>query len=133
MADDPVTSKAQMSDEEFVRQNWIDMEHGSVKGQSGFYIWAGPTLSRIAEKATASKAWAAAAEFTRERLEQIRQIEEEIEYLNTQIAVSDYRLKQNLNDPYAAAWWSKRAGVEKSILAREQDALTELKRGMRHE
>lgn len=130
-----------MSDEEFVRQHWVRAEdcphdvNGSPKGVSISLGGQGFTRACVPDPyaRSFSEAWTAAAEFTRDRLEQIRQIEEEIEYLNTQIAVSDYRLKQNLNDPYDAAWWSKRAGAEKRILSHEQDALTELKRGMRRE
>jgi hypothetical protein len=61
------------------------------------------------------KAWAAAAEFTRERLEQIRQVEEEIDILRTGVSL----LRSSYLD------------VILRVLARERAALAELRRGMK--
>jgi len=60
-------------------------------------------------------AWSAAAAFTRERKEQIRLVEEEIDYVRAFI---------KLPSGEEHSVWSR-------ILAREQAALAELKRGMR--
>jgi hypothetical protein len=66
------------------------------------------------------EAWSRAAEFTLERLEQIRQVEEEIEWL-CQIQFG-YTCLQDLEN---------RSKAQKRILAIEQARLVELKRGMK--
>ncbi len=58
-------------------------------------------------------AWLAAAAFTEDRLEQIRQVEEEIDFL------------------FEGAIPHRNADIRSRILAREQAALADLKRGMR--
>lgn len=65
-----------MSDEEFVRENWnlvhrcdgsyLCKPKGRILVQDGHGLWL------------EFKAWSAAAAFTRDRLEEIRQLEEEI-------------------------------------------------------
>jgi hypothetical protein len=68
---------------------------------------------------TESEAWRAANEFTEERLEQIRQVEEEIKVA---------KFKRNTD---AASGFIAHVVVWDRILASRQSALQELKRGMK--
>jgi hypothetical protein len=118
---DPVTPKAQMSDEEFVTGQWLWCEVRLALTCEGYE--EGTWLARFSSQRsiaaeTESEAWTAAAEFTRGRLEQIRQVEEDIAYLLNIMG----RAKETAPDHCVHR-----------VLAREQDALTELKRGMLHE
>jgi len=63
--------------------------------------------------------WAAAAEFTSQRLEEIRRVDEEIECL---------KMWRSMVEPKDIPW-----KAADRILAREQAALAELKRGLRTE
>ena len=67
---------------------------------------------------------AAAAAFTRERKEQIRQVAEEICWLNAE----QFKQRPHANSPMPP---QPTEAVLKRILAREQAALAELKKGMR--
>jgi hypothetical protein len=77
-------------------------------------------------------AWSAARAFTEERLEQIRQVEEEIQYLalhlrSIKLAIEgayEMRAPANLEDD------QRDYSTVCRILAREQAALAELKYGM---
>lgn len=144
MTPDPVTPKAQMSDEEFVRRHIA----GDVKAWNDFVIaedfwkvqalWVHGIPSALGVfvclHGDELMAWAAAAEFTRERLEQIRQIREEIALLEIarenaagELFFSPLMWSQGqLARTIRTARWSR-------ILMARQDALTELKRGMSHE
>ena len=121
----PVTPKAKMSDEEFTVQHWVRAEACPHRdGKRCCISLGGRTFTRTTipdiirgYSDSEPEAWAAAAEFTRGRMEQIRQIEEEIallHYIKPTYYPSDGRAMDR-------------------VIAREQDALTELKRGMRHE
>ena len=79
--------------------------------------------------------WAAAAEFTRNRLEEIRQVEREIEELLTFSGSGGDWCEWGIEGPYVAdkevASLIRGYTTRCRILAREQAALAELKRGMR--
>jgi len=104
-------------DEQFVREHWERAEacpHRdnrqcciSLGGRMFTRVTVPNTVSGYAP--SESEAWAAARVFTEARLEEIRQVEEEIEYLE------DFAFGQ--------PW--------KRILFREQAALAELKRGLK--
>lgn len=98
-----------MTDEEFVRQHWfLVLDDGySVEVVNGIKF------------AGNRNRWSAAAEFTRNRREQIRQVEREIEAVR---AAQEYWIRYT-DDPKICLW--------SRILAREQAALAELRRGMR--
>ncbi len=64
--------------------------------------------------------WSAAAEFTRERLEQLRQVEEELQLIGI--------LKCDIE---SGSWDEGYLKVVERVLAREESALAELKKGMR--
>jgi hypothetical protein len=107
-------------DEQFVREMWVDCcveDHSTCCGPfEPIRVRMTDSMSRWA--ATAEQAWSAAAVFTRERLEQIRQVEEEIEWLNSNECAIHTQLR-------------RKEKLRLRILAREQAALTELKKGMR--
>jgi hypothetical protein len=63
--------------------------------------------------------WTAAAEFTRQRLEEIRQVEEEIAILNEGLSVITLPQDEKYAMPLTR------------IVAREQELLATLKRGLR--
>jgi hypothetical protein len=97
-----------MTDEEFVRANWEN-----VHRCDGSYI----LISKGGHRNFADfPGWQAAAQFTRDRLEAIRQIEEEIEWLRGMCAWREHGIYGPRYD---------------RILAREQAALADLKRGMK--
>ena len=99
-------------DERFVREYWRDVYDD---GYSVHIIDAGRFTGAIHR-------WSAATEFTRTRLKQIRQVEEEIEQLSEP------------PDTENGEYWSYSPAfvkIRERILAREQSALVELKRGMK--
>jgi hypothetical protein len=112
-----------MTDEEFVRAHWAGENALEVLETKDpmpeFCSWSvrirvfGPTFYRD----TLMNAWAAAAAFTRERLEQVRQIEDEI-------VVLGYLLRDSRGYP-------SRIVVSHRIQARLQAALADAKRGMK--
>ena len=116
---------AQMSeDERLVRETWEDIKISKVGLPDNDYevYNDGPPIEEgdlflHAFGKTREEAIRAAAEFTRERLEEIRQVEEEIKLIKTVLDIDWVRLE-----------WL--ADAER-ILVREQAALTELRRGMR--
>ena len=107
------------ADEKFVREHWVGQDpievlvvddpmpefcSASVRIR-GF----GPCFYR----STLEEAWASAAEYTRNRLEEIRQVEEEI-------ALVDEQMKSGVD-------WSRWNRIEMRLHA----ALADLKRGMK--
>jgi hypothetical protein len=70
------------------------------------------------------KAWSAAAEFTRERLEQIRQVEEEIS-----VITHEYKKATVCGVSMGAA--TGKVLIWQRVLAREHAALADLRRGMK--
>ncbi len=87
-------------DERFVREHW-EKVHDNGDG-----IWI------VAEEIYKFESGSAARRFTEERLEQIRQVEHEIQYLNFRVMVPELIILER-------------------ILAREQAALDSLRRGMK--
>jgi hypothetical protein len=93
--------------EKLVRETWETVyEYQTLSGQD--LVAHGPYTSYT---------WAAAAEYTRERLEQIRLVEEEILWLGAAF-----------NSEWS--YWKEKP-LRERILAARQAALAELKRGMK--
>ena len=118
-------------DEEFVRSVWKTVTESEYDPHEGYTI----PQTRVDfghhhyTEIKAADAWSAAAEFTRERLEQIRKVEEEIAYLTPQ---RDSMRKRNSCEAIEAQpAWFQAWDILDRILAREQAALAELKRGMK--
>jgi hypothetical protein len=108
------------ADKEFVLAHWdngID-EHYTDDHQFFF----------IADIGVNFDSWSSAAEFTRSRLEEIWQVEEEIHQVEGQMEVAERTAANILT---RKADWVIRAKNWQSILARLQAALTELKRGLK--
>jgi hypothetical protein len=109
-------------DEIYCKQRWERAyEYGSLGG--GAMVQFGPH---------ALPTWQAARAFTEAREESIRQVEEEIEAVNEQVAAASSWIVacgdenpegQKCAVAYVARW--------ERVLAREQAALAELKRGFR--
>ncbi len=106
-------SNEAITDEEFVRKHGICNVHALPLGKTLFWGYADGHHRRDWEFEDEDEAWAAAAEFTRERLEQIRQVEEEIEWL---ASIED---DVTPND------------IFNGIMMREQAARSALKKGMK--
>jgi hypothetical protein len=116
-------------DEKYVREHWEDpwladswdKQHwGVVLITAALAVWSKQQNS-VAEFKTPEQAWSAAAEFTRDLKQQIRDVEEEIRVANGCISAWS-----GSNDYGGLA-------PMKRILAREQAALADLKRGLREQ
>ena len=101
-----------MTDEELVRSKWEDAG-GDPFGDPPIYV--------VAEHAYRFNDYAAAAEFTRRREEEIRQVWYEIECLDMAASLAEIK---GWDESWIAIW--------KRIIAREQATLAELKRGWRN-
>jgi hypothetical protein len=103
-------------DEEYVRENWIKPELAEKWGK--FYVWLTHRQGGITAEhcRTESSAWAAAAEFTRVRLQEIAEVESEI------LAVRNWMEECNSE--------GLRFPVRERILIREQALLANLREGM---
>ena len=101
-------------DEKFVREHWPYLHQGEATNR--IYLNGLDTNS----SQTAFVDWAAAAEFTRQRLEEIRQTQEGIEILSRVGATGN--TNGQLQDCARAI---------ARILAREQELLASLKKGMK--
>jgi len=104
-------------DEKFVREHFDGVWLRGARKSGCWVQWGEASLGRLVF--SEAEAWSAAAAFTRQRLEEIRQVEEEIENIRS----SSEGLQEN-GEYY-------RMRVFDRILAREQAALAELKRGMK--
>ena len=127
-----------MTDKEFVKQHWDGVR---LDRDFGFHFWLGSSRDASylfsKEQDDVTVAWAEAAEFTRQRLEEIRQVEEEI-VVTTNAALSATRdvhkvmsgecatLCRGLEGAFAVC--SVRHG---RVILRLQAALSELKKGMK--
>ena len=124
------------TDEELVRSAWercrVRFSEPHEGYAQGVYVAEVP-MWKTSHKVE-SEAWSAAAEFTRERLEQVRQVEQEIELLRPSVG----------SDCEWVAWIENGWGLPEfqagnirnyvgwaRILAREQATVAELKRGMK--
>jgi hypothetical protein len=129
-----------VTDEEYVRANWEwaacwepnnDVEFGHDEWIVGIADKAcSPSTESRFDANSKAGAWSAAAEFTRERLEQIRQLDEEIEVVAQQVVMASNWIVscgENLEGERCA-----KAHIEKwsRILARLEAALAELRQGM---
>lgn len=118
------------SDEQFVREHWQHVHYAdtalSVLAGPHYVIIGGYSygpLKFAAYRHTAAEAWQAAREFTEMRLEEIRQTEEEIDVIREGITLAGENEEDN-----------KRYGNPfRRILADEQAALADLRRGMKEE
>lgn len=108
-----------IENEEYVRSRWDpNLFNGGLyfyEGARSYHLRLGSKRFEYTQK-TKAECWSAAYAFTLEREEQIRQVEEEIALMEFIVQAQD-----EFNDIVAA----------KRILAREQAALAELKKGMR--
>ncbi len=101
-----------MSDEEYVRSKWKLVAHCDGSYQN--YLRGTVLLQDVNRHWFDFDSWSAAVEFTREREEQIRHVEEEIALLE------GWKHLVEVKNPAALR-----------ILGREQAALAELKKGMK--
>ena len=110
--------------EQFVREHWANValeDHRECCGRFDPFrvvidskeLWHGPWCAYLEE------AWAAAAEFTEHRMEEIRQVEMEIALLRGLL----FLLSAEPGDLTAPIW--------ERVIVREQAALESLKKGMR--
>jgi hypothetical protein len=106
-------------DERIVREAWEDYSImiREFPNSSPYWIYLGEEFCTGPHK-TEAKAWRAAAEFTTQRQEQIRQVGEEIKIVRNELSLGRDR-------------WNSPEFIR--ILAREQAALAELQRGMKEE
>jgi len=123
-----------MDDKQAVKAKWILTHHcdGSYRDYP-----RGTVLIQDEDRHWLNfDSWAAAAEFTRNRLEEIRQVEEEISLVDRQIVGGVSIVISSIpEDEEEDAQARREETICNSrwcrILAREQAALAELKRGMR--
>ena len=120
-------------DKRFVCEHWVRAEacphpHTSwccisLGGRAFTRVTVPNTISGYADNE--EEAWAAAAKFTRERLDSIREREEAVAILEQQI------LRHKIADLGLEALRQQNNGKWLRILAREEEALADLKRGMK--
>lgn len=129
-------------DEKFVREQWADValwDRQMLYGNKEQFwevelVIAPGSFSRHC-KPTQAEAWSAAAEFTRTRLQQIRDVEEEIAWLGKNLprpprARPGESMSEALRSERVAAYERDKPTAVR-VLDREQAALAELKRGLR--
>jgi hypothetical protein len=123
-----------MTDEEYVRAHWEFCSTSRANSLWGVHVGSRGELTLVPHPLveTEPDAWAAAAEFTRERLEQIRQLEEEI----TQIQCDIVRASKEADEwqsggmDVLASSWNDTEWCYSRILARLESALADLRQGM---
>jgi hypothetical protein len=78
-------------------------------------------------------AWSAARAFTEERLEEIRQIERDIQFMTGEVSIDDILTMAKFNPakPQVAVDWTREYCTVQRILARLIAIREELRRGMR--
>ena len=116
-------------DERFVREHWEDVtvEWGRIEGKLYGMATSQSRPIYLHGYKTEAEIWSSARRFTEERLEQIRQAEKDVRRVMKFVAQCRGYLIERIDprhDTEALASWSR-------ILAREQAALDELKRGMK--
>jgi len=123
-----------VTDEEYVRSAWQTVEARWLFSMPDRFrvemlydsamVWAEMKQSGLPKTEAAlteAQAWSAAAEFTRNREEEIRKVEEEIAHLRGLVIL----LRSEPGDLTTPIW--------QRVLVREHAALAELKRGLRTE
>jgi len=105
------------AEEEFVREHWETVKLFDAEHVIDIYIVPPGQAQSWREDLRTFTSWSKAVEFTRKRLEQIRLVEIEINWLS------------NVASLRGSPQWERDA--YERILAREQAALTELRRGMK--
>lgn len=126
-----------MEDEEFVRAHWIKasaFDGRSWGGTCGVHVWDGERcLHHFGDYVSPEAGWSAARAFTEQRLEEIRQVEEEIAVIalfvagREEAAIDRYAPIEKI---FRSALLAQGDSLSR-ILAREQQALADLKRGMK--
>jgi hypothetical protein len=130
-----------MTAEQFVREHWEQVTYsdtavGVLAGPHYVIIGGYPNGPQkfAAYRHTPEEAWSAAAEFTRERLEQIRQVEQEVgkvDYEQNEAFMLIRDVPPKSVHLEMIVMWVRSLCATSRILAREQAALAELKKGMR--
>jgi uncharacterized protein YjbK len=121
--------------ESYVREHWPDCHYWLDSYDDGKKTYAkidsGNRVIAAVQGGTEKAAWQAAAEFTWQREEEIRQVEEEIKALtkNSYAGCEDYH--QVLEGARDIVPRVRHHHALSRILARERAHLTELKRGMK--
>ena len=128
----PKTQKATTTDdnERYVRGRWIYAEVRSSSAGDRYYINLGGVKLLANEYGegydSPPETWSQARAFTEARLEQIRQVEEEVRQL---VAYRDGRIKWVATGYMGYPDAQHEADVFQRILVREQGVLAELRRG----
>jgi len=122
-------------DEKFVRDHWEWVLVGEAQPYAGYkeheFVWQLPGHKCYEGYESKEKVWSAAAEFTRERLEQIRQVEEEFTVLDIDqgnnwrdaCKIPDFSMLRG----FAFTQYVRRART----MSRLESILADLKRGMK--
>jgi hypothetical protein len=108
-----------MSDEEFVRSVWRKVHVTKQRNHRPYWVHSTTTYLGNGPFGTESEMWSAAAAFTRERLESVRQVEEEIEWI------------QDCIDMSGIVHPERGIPEQRRILARLESIRADLKRGMK--
>ena len=132
------------ADEKFVRDNWKSAHEEAqacVKEAPtqwhGYVIVDDGSTEQMIASGNHDERWAAAAEFACERLEQIRQVEEEIKRCEEACAMYYEIVLDQINEvdmvDFVDCEWDALYDLcaNARILGREQAALAELKKGMK--
>jgi hypothetical protein len=132
-----------MTDEQFVREHWENVSYCSREETNSCCppsVFIAPFLEGKWEadfcRKTKSEAWSDAAEFTRERLEQIRKVWVDVATLRGMVKQAHRILLLSISyEPYQSFLVGQTVDLVRwsRILAREQSILAELKRGMKQQ
>lgn len=121
------------ANEEYVRSKW-DCCRYQLEADGYAIILADGMFARVGiyRQQSEAQAWSAAAEFTRQREEEIRCASQDVFSLNEQIDtnVDILHTMPEIDAPFSVSIGEDLARLGR-ILAREQDALADLKRGMK--
>lgn len=121
-----------MTNEEFVRAHWLD-DFNPFRGQEWLDFLAEHPESIKRLGGSDEQAASVMAEYTRERLEQIRQLEEHWVLIGAQAI--DWERSMEREEPWTnrRAFWARGYIQFLMISARLESALADLKRGMREQ
>jgi hypothetical protein len=116
------------ANEEFVRKHWGNVEiHRRGSTLNNEPVWAFFTTNdlyvKILARVSQKELWDEAAKFTRERLKQIANVEQEIYAVETE-------LKATRTLDWKVPWVKAKVATWSRVMAREQAALDELRSGM---